>query len=91
MAMNSSQLSLCSYYQAQVNRELVWFMVATLRSFEHLCFDRTLLKDESVFEFFVPQHNEQLFVELMNYYQNESIITKVQKLPNRLLDADQEL
>lgn len=88
--MNTSdeQKPVCSYYQAQAHRELVWFMVSTLRSFEHLCFDRTFSTDESIFEFFVPENNEPVFLELMDYYEQEGIVKNVQKLPNRLLTED---
>ncbi len=39
-------MKLCAYYQAQVKRSDTWFLTATLRSFEHLCFDRALKKEE---------------------------------------------
>jgi hypothetical protein len=81
----------CLYYQAHVSREVVWFMVATLRSFEHVAFDRTFSTSESIFEFFVPERNEHIFLELMDYYTQHNIVHSVQKLPNRLEDPLQQL
>lgn len=91
MSSFDEHVPLCSYYQAHVTRELVWFMVATLRSFEHLVFDRTLSKSDSIFEFFVPEGNEPVFLELMAYYQQEGIVHNVQKLPNRLIEPSEQL
>jgi hypothetical protein len=72
------------YYQAHVDRSKVWFFVAILRSYEHVAFDRTLDTDESLFEFFIPEDCEALFLDLMRYFQNSSIVTDLIKLPNRL-------
>lgn len=81
----------CSYYQAHVQRELVWFMVAILRSFEHLSFDRTLSKEHSVFEFYVPTGDEHVFLEIMHYFHQEGIVQQLNKLPNRLQDPLEQL
>jgi hypothetical protein len=82
-------MKLCSYYQALVKRPDTWHVTATLRSFEHLAFDRTLDSSRGLFEFFVPQTQELIFVEVMQYFQQQGIVTEVQKLPNRLLSADE--
>jgi hypothetical protein len=80
-------MSYCSYYQAQVERSLCWFLAATLRSFEHLSFDRSLDGGvTSTFEFFVPQEMEGQFERIMEYYLHKGIVKNIQKLPNRLLD-----
>ncbi len=81
----------CAYFQARVVRPRVWFFTATLRSFEHLCFDRTLDKRESVFEFFVPVDAVALFEKLMAWYQEQGIVEYFEQLPNRLLDPQQSL
>lgn len=81
----------CSYYQAHVLKSKTWMLVAVLRSFEHLCFDRTLDKQEGVFEFFVPQDLEPYFLEVMDYFKQENIVTRLKRLPNRLADSDQAL
>lgn len=53
--------SYCSYYQAHIKRPYCWFLVAVLRSFEHVAFDRTIDKNNSIFEFFVPHDTEKYF------------------------------
>jgi hypothetical protein len=74
----------CYYYQATVRKTDAWFLVAILRSFEHLAFDRTLEKNSSRFEFFVPHDLEKYFLKLMSYFQKEGIVTHFEQLPNRL-------
>jgi len=77
-------MNFCSYYQAQISRKETLFFVAILRSFDHLCFDRTLDPDQELFEFFVPHDYEQQFIGLMDYFKKNNIIRNLQKLPNRL-------
>ncbi|HAU30042.1 MAG: hypothetical protein UV79_C0005G0027 [candidate division TM6 bacterium GW2011_GWF2_43_17] len=81
----------CAYFQAKIDRPRVWFFTATLRSFEHLCFDRTLDKTQSLFEFFVPEDNKAFFTQLMRWYQEQGIAFEYKQLPNRLLDPEQFL
>lgn len=76
-------MSYCIYYQARVNRNKTWFLVSTLRSFENLCFDRTLDKSESIFEFFVSPGMEGDFLRIMEFLKAEFIVFDLQKLPNR--------
>ena len=80
-----------SYYQAHVDPAHGWFFVGVLRSFEHMVFDRTLDVQTSLFEFFVPQDTEKYFLDLMDYFQQEQIISGLCKLPNRLVEPDAEL
>jgi hypothetical protein len=75
----------CCYYQAEVYEKECWFLVAVLRSFEHLAFDRTLDKTVSIFEFFVPAGNERVFLELMTYFKTQGVIFKLEKKENRLI------
>jgi hypothetical protein len=84
-------MDLCCYYQARVTTKDSWFLVAVLRSFEHLAFDRTLDKQTSTFEFFVPSGNERTFTELLEYFKSQGVILDYQKLPNRLEDATASL
>ncbi len=83
-------MSYCQYYQAQVLPTKCWFFVGVLRSFEHVCFDRTLDKEKSIFEFFVPDDMQEVFLELMAYFTQEGIVTTLTRLPNRLLDPAQK-
>ncbi len=82
--IDSNQFS--AYYQAQVVVEQCWFLVAVMRSFEHLAFDRTHDKTLSIFEFFVPKDFEKPFLEIMAYFKKTGVITSLESLPNRLLD-----
>lgn len=76
----------CIYYQAKVNKAKTWFFVATLRSFENLCFDRTFSVQEEIFELLVPERLETDFLKVMKYYQDNNIVTNLEKLPNRYKD-----
>ena len=76
--------SYCSYYQANVERQLCWYVTAALRSYEHISFDRTLDPATSLFEFFVPTATEKSFLALMSYFQSEGLVRNLKKLPNRL-------
>lgn len=79
------------YYQAKLQKEGCGFLVSVLRSFEHLVFDRTLNKEETLFEFFVPQDLEQYFLELMDYFKVQGIVLELHKLPNRLANPDEQV
>lgn len=76
----------CSYYQAHVPREHCWLLTAIIRSYEHMAFDRTLNKEESIFEFFVPEGMEPLFLQVMARFEKEGVIQNLQKLPNRFAE-----
>ncbi len=78
----------CSYYQACVTKPGTLFLVATLKSFDHLCFDRSLDPDAELFEFFVPPGCEQQFLDIMHYFEREKIVRDLKKLPNRLIEGD---
>ena len=84
-------MAYCAYYQAHLQRERCGFLVSVLRSFEHLAFDRTLDRESSRFEFFVPQDLEPHFVELMNYFVKEGVVLKYEKLPNRLSEPGESV
>ena len=78
----------CLYYQAQIRKPDVLFVVATLKTFEHLCFDRALDPKESRFEFFVPLAYEEQFLEVMRAFEREQMVQDLEKLPNRLIDGE---
>jgi hypothetical protein len=73
------------YFQATVHRELSWYVVAVLKSFEHLCFDRTYDAEVSRFEFFVSSDMADEFIRVMEYFRDEHLVTDFQELPNRIL------
>ena len=78
----------CIYYQAHIPREFCWFLTATLRSYEHVAFDRTLNKEKSIFEFFVPESMESLFLQVMARIEKEGVVQDLKRLPNRLLSEE---
>lgn len=81
----------CSYYTALVDKLLCWYVVAILKSYEHLAFDRTLDTATNLFEFYVPADREQEFLRLMDYFKNQHLVSDLTKKENRLMDPNQEL
>jgi hypothetical protein len=67
------------YYKAIVEKKRCWFFTAVVRSFEHLMFDRTCDVKTTMFEFFVPEHNEKIFLELMDFFSKEGIVQGLHK------------
>lgn len=84
-------MNYCSYYQALVDKTFCWYVVAILKSYEHLAFDRTLDTKKNLFEFYVPESREEEFLKLMSHFEAQHLINNLQKLPNRLANASQEL
>jgi hypothetical protein len=89
--MKTDQPLYCSYFQARVKREECWLLTSTLRSFEHISFDRTIDKATSTFEFFVPAALESYFLKVMAYYEKIGLISDFVQLPNRLMDEQAQL
>ena len=79
----------CTYYQANVDRSKTWYVTAILKSFPNLAFDRTIEKTTGLFEFYVAPGMENDFLELMNYFIAEGIVTNLAERPNRLLDPNE--
>lgn len=77
---------MCNYYQAHIVRKHTWFVVAVLKSFEHVAFDRTVNVEENLLEFFVPLSMDVYFRLVMDYCITHDIVTNFKQLPNRLLD-----
>ena len=75
----------CLYYQANVEKKQCWLFVATLRGFEHMVFDRTISREESLLEFFVPELYKDLFLQVMALFEKENIVTNFRQLPNRYI------
>ncbi len=78
----------CSYYTGAVERSKVWVLVSALRGTEHICFDRTLDVQSSVFEFFVPHDTEHIFLQVMDYLKKDGVLLSLEKKENRLIDSD---
>lgn len=77
-------MAYCSYYQATIERKNHCFIVAILKSFDYVCFDRTIDAQKGVFEFFVPVHQEPTFLALMDEFKRKGLMGDVEKMPNRL-------
>jgi len=77
---------LCVYYQGQVLRSESWFVVAVLKSWEHVVFDRTVDVERSIFEFFVPAAMEPEFLAVMLQLTTQGLVSNLHKLENRLAD-----
>ena len=84
-------MNYCSYYQALVDKPYCWYVVAILKSSDHLAFDRTLDTPTNRFEFYVPADREKEFLDLMRYFEEERLVSDLKKLPNRLRDSSQEV
>lgn len=84
-------MNYCTYFQALVDREQTWLLTASLRSFEYLCFDRTIDKKLGRFEFFVPSDLKRQFLGVMDYFQQKGIVKDLHEIENRLLDPQAEL
>jgi hypothetical protein len=81
----------CAYFQAYVRPQECWFFVGVLRSYEYVCFDRTYDVEGSIFEFFVPHEYEEQFIAVMSYFAQKEVVESIQKLPNRLLNAQEQV
>lgn len=77
----------CSYYQAQVERKMGWFVVAVLKSYDHVVLVRTLDVAHSIFEFYVPSSMESLFLTIIAALERDTLVTGLVKLPNRLQNS----
>ena len=73
----------CSYYQAVLKRNRIWFVVGVLRNEDHVVFERACEGNTSTFEFFVPTGQEQRFLDVMKTFQESGEVSQLEKLPNR--------
>jgi hypothetical protein len=65
----------CLYFIACIERKKVVTFIALLRSIEdHLVFDRTIDKVNSIFEFFVPIGMVKRFIFIMEIFKKNKII-----------------
>lgn len=72
------------YYQVYIDKSRGWFFVGILRSFENMAFDRTLDKENALFEIFVAPDYEQDFLDVMQRMQDHKVVITWQRLPNRM-------
>ena len=50
-----------------------------------MAFDRTIDKEHSIFEFYVPESMKPYFEQLMDYFIKEGVVSDLKKMRNRLL------
>ena len=80
----------CAYYVAKVLTKRTWFLTGCLKSHANLAFERTIddSRDNHLIEFFVPSDQEEEFLELMNYLQQDGVVITLEKKENRLIPDD---
>ena len=74
----------CEYYHAKVVKNKIWFVAGCLRSEEHLVFERALEGHDNVIEYFVTKDQEEEFLDLMRYFQDQGYVLSLEKMPNRI-------
>ena len=80
-----------AYYQATVIGPDATLLVAVLKTFDSLCFDRTLDREAGLFEFFVTPLETDRFLSVMHAFEQRGVVQDLRELPNRLLDPTQQL
>ncbi len=85
--LKKKAVAYCNYYQAYVKRDLCWFFVAALRSFEHMALDRTIHKEKSLFEFYVPADCELEFIDFMSLFEKNGIVTCLVRCSDRRIGS----
>ncbi len=78
----------CLYYLATIEKKRAWILASVFRGAEHVCFDRALPGEEKdlatvVFEIFVPNAMELVFLSLVEQLKQERIILSIEKIKNR--------
>ena len=79
--------SYCAYYTGHLKKEKIWIVSSALRGTEHVAFDRALDVEQSIFEFFVPVDMEHIFLQVMEYLEQEGVLLTLTKEKNRLADG----
>ena len=74
----------CKYYQAQTKKDTMWFVIGSLKGESNMAFERTIDKQNSIIELFVPECQEDHFLYFMNYLKQNGYVTKFQEFENRL-------
>lgn len=72
------------YYQSLVRKDKTWFLTGCLKSEDNLVFFRTIDKTDGRLEYFVTTEQESKFLNLMNYFIKNEIVSELKELPNRL-------
>jgi hypothetical protein len=81
---NDKKENYCLYYTARLDRSRCWLVSSLLRGTEHVAFDRSFDPQKSIFEFFVPEAMESVFLQVMEYLQKKQVVSELVKGSNRL-------
>ena len=75
----------CQYYQATVVKKRAWFVSGCFRNEDHVAFARALDGSSTVFEFFVPKDQEERFLALINFLQEDGAVVSYEQKENRIM------
>lgn len=78
-------MSYSLYYQATIPKQFGWYITSILRSYDNMAFDRTIDVENNVFEFFVPESQEETFLHFMKQMEEKGAALDIKKLPNRFI------
>ncbi|MFS8506726.1 MAG: hypothetical protein LVQ75_01165 [Candidatus Babeliales bacterium] len=67
------------HYIGKIQRERAWLLSSVMRGTEHIAFDRCFDKQQGLYEFFVPQDTESIFLETMGYLAKEGVLLSLEK------------
>jgi hypothetical protein len=77
----------CSYYTAPAHRQMIWLIIAHIKSNDNVVFHRTMDGTKDMLEFFVSPSQEYRLVEWLELYKSEGVIFSYEKKQNRFLEA----
>ncbi len=72
-----------TYYQATLDRKMMWLVTGALRNEPGWAFDRTLDAKKNLLEFLVAPNFEVEFLKFMHYFEQKGYVSGLTKLPNR--------
>ena len=78
----------CSYYTAAAHKQMIWLIIAHIKSNDNVVFHRTMDGTKDVLEFFVAPELENRLIEWLDLYVDEGMIFSYEKGDNRLLTDD---
>ena len=85
MENQKNKSNVCLYFVGKVERSKVWVLVSAMRATEHVCFDRTLDVQNSIFEFFVPEAMLPIFLQVTDYLKKEHVLLSLEQALNRFM------
>lgn len=77
----------CNYFQAHVPPADCFLVIGFFKSYDHVCFARTVCQTKSIVEFFVPESTTKEFLLLAHYLEQKLVLFDLQKKENRLQQA----